>query len=1406
MVYKATWERFEYLNENKTKSFENLCRLLFKRTFFDKKTIFQSIPNTPGIEVLPIYCNELNKRISFQSKYFSSERNKYAEIKKSMEETITHYKGEIDTVYLYSNKELDLSCNQYKKIETLLRDNGIELILVVNDEILNKVIEYPELLQAYFNTGRLTIEWFNEKFAETKDIIGPRYTPEFNVETEAEKFLNLFLLNDKAIRAINNIKIKAIDDIKENRWNYRNYNDLMERVSLYITNIPDIDIDTIEESFNWATNLQKKFEKEFNAINTIIDSRQEKENSLREKGEYTQAADTYREIRELKYITNIKDLIDVSLQKQKLIKEKCLILKGEAGIGKTHLIASNVERQLENETPALMVLGTTLTSSLSLSSQIMGYLALDIKFEELLDLLEVSAEETDCVSTIFIDAINESTNKTDWETFIIKCIREVNKRERVKIVFSIRNGYDKLLFKGDSLKDRRGKDLIELEHYGFTYDSIESIREFLDFYNVAFSPVDYLQHKMNNPLFLKMFCETHDGQMCDFGGLFEKFITKIDKEVTIKINTSVDNLIWKFIEEFIDTQLKSDMHSISKEEIMNFKFWRIYGIEDKKLDYLAYLTQAGLLITFTTDNINEYYYIAFNLLENYLTAKHIIERFDNKDDLLNYLKDDLFKISKYGNFEKHYAPELVGFVCALYVKKYKSEIFEDLDVLNMGNEKDEVVSEYIKSFAWREPLGIDVTYFLKCARKYQASIEDVWNTLIINSVKPKHPMNAEFLHNFLFEKTMPLRDSAWTTYINSLDGEESRVLQIAKYYINGDKFNGANIEVVKLILVFFAWFLTSSNRYLRDTISKAMIEILRCNFKLCLGLLDLFKDVNDPYVIQRLYGVVCGACLRRNSEYKEEYKKLSKFVYNQIFNKEKVVADILLRDYARIIIERYLYEYNDLAGLEVEKIRPPYKSEDIPIVKQEKYADEGSHGWYRIEASMSPNCNGSPHMYGDFGRYTFQSALSDFENVDILNLFHYAMQYIKNDLGYDESLLGEYDYKYYRIHYGRGAGDIERIGKKYQWIALHHIYARMADNHKLKKYYGDELKDFESLWDENIRDFDPSFNWQKNKNIKSPEIKWFYFDKDDQFIKADSTKEEIEQWTKSVCEFFELHGERLSATFEKKEWVVFESHEEISFIKSILRNWVDSDKVGEQKIWEMSNAYFIKNCDWERLKEILTKKDLYNERFPEGDRSGDIYQGEYPWALKIIKNELNSWKDLVLKTGITHIEEYEIPEFLYEFSEDDSIVIKENGKKISQRVIEDDEIACKVLPANLELSWTKGLDHSIDDIGHAISVPCVEIIEHFNLNANDATGYYFAPNGDIVCFDAYSINKDKGLVMRKDYLEKFLLEKDYTLIWSCIGEKQFFKRNQAWGIWSGLFYYQDGNIVGEFKNNHKEDF
>ena len=67
-------------------------------------------------------------------------------------------------------------------------------------------------------------------------------------------------------------------------------------------------------------------------------------------------------------------------------------------------------------------------------------------------------------------------------------------------------------------------------------------------------------------------------------------------------------------------------------------------------------------------------------------------------------------------------------------------------------------------------------------------------------------------------------------------------------------------------------------------------------------------------------------------------------------------------------------------------------------------------------------------LYGDFGRYVFQSALEDFVNVDISNIYYYAMQFILNDLGYNAEWFAEYDQQrsgYDRHHVKR----VERIGK-----------------------------------------------------------------------------------------------------------------------------------------------------------------------------------------------------------------------------------------------------------------------------------------------------------------------------------------------------------------------------------------
>ncbi|WP_212637413.1 hypothetical protein, partial [Enterococcus sp. 2F9_DIV0599] len=83
---------------------------------------------------------------------------------------------------------------------------------------------------------------------------------------------------------------------------------------------------------------------------------------------------------------------------------------------------------------------------------------------------------------------------------------------------------------------------------------------------------------------------------------------------------------------------------------------------------------------------------------------------------------------------------------------------------------------------------------------------------------------------------------------------------------------------IKLLLTLFAWLLSSSNRDLRDKTSKAMIEILKKHFDLCRWLLEKFETVDDPYIIQRLYGIIFGVCTGSSSKSHQDFEKLVRYV------------------------------------------------------------------------------------------------------------------------------------------------------------------------------------------------------------------------------------------------------------------------------------------------------------------------------------------------------------------------------------------------------------------------------------------------------------------------------------------------------------------------------------------------
>ena len=96
---------------------------------------------------------------------------------------------------------------------------------------------------------------------------------------------------------------------------------------------------------------------------------------------------------------------------------------------------------------------------------------------------------------------------------------------------------------------------------------------------------------------------------------------------------------------------------------------------------------------------------------------------------------------------------------------------------------------------------------------------------------------------------------------------------------------------------------------------------------------------------------------------------------------------------------------------------------------------------------------------------------------------------------------------------------------------------------------------------------------------------------------------------------------------------------------------------------------------------------------------------------------------------------------------------------------------------------------------------CREIIDLLHLEQKVYDGYYFNPDGELVCFDASLSGICDGLLIRKDYLEQFLVATGLKLFWLCTGEKQFFrgKHSQIWKRWEGFVHYGQNGVCGNLK-------
>ena len=1395
--FEISWTQFELCNANQQTAFENMCRWLFNEFFFDGKELLHSDPNNPGVEVVPVYHVESEKWISFQSKYFSA--MDYEQIKHSARAAVSHYAGQLDIIYLYCNKDVTTSSQGYQAVESILSAHGIEIVPITNQEILTQVMKSETIAWHFFDYFTLSDEWLKNRLEASLASLGPRYNDEFNVQTNTEMYLNYFLCNADAVTEINRIKSEQLQSLKKNHWIHADCRLLRNKLISTIEAIPDISLGNILDCLSWPDTIKSACASEFEAILQMIKAKEKERTAERNKNNFDKSNKITNEINEYKALLHVPERIIPALLSCALMRQQILVVRGDAGVGKSQMVAVAAEKLVSNGYGAILLLGTDYLSNNTILTQTPEVLGVDLPVEALLHKLEALAIQNKTYSYIFIDAINESTYKNIWKPGLPLLITKLKNYPHIKLAVSIRTGYEKMVLNEAVRNGMDNGEIGNLVHQGFREESIDATLTFLNHYGIPFLPSYFLQAEMTNPLFLSLYCKNYTGENFDMYSLFERVIDKADREAqeAVEIDDSIP-LLQYLIDEIASIRLASNSIQISQSDLFDLGFWNRYGLADKKIKYVTSLIRSGFLIVTPFDD-TEWYSLGYNLLEDFVCAKSILRKYSRKEDLIPYLCNELLQIEN-GSITRYSNIDIAIIVCGLYADANREECFEDVEQnVTDDNDRYDLDDRYLKSFLWRKASSVDGDDFLRFINNHAVRRDAVFRVLIENSTKEHHPLNALFLHEILINRTPAKRDSLWTTFINHLVDDEERLFQLITYFDEGHLLDGLSAANTELILILLTWLLTSSNRFLRDKASKAAIELLKWNFGLCKSILQRFEKVNDPYVLQRLYGIVFGACVKRTEPKPEIFRELAEYVYSHIFDKEYVYPDVLLRDYARLIVERWLYENpDDSSCILTDRIKPPYKSEAIPIVEKQIYKDDESLGGgvSRIYFSMQINHADCPGMYGDFGRYTFQSALEHFDGVDIVNMYHYAMQYIRDELGYDEK-LSDYDglpkYHGYNRHDTR---KVERIGKKYQWIALYNILARVSDTY-LVKNWGGEPYPFEGPWEPYVRDFDPTLNVHFLQYPDAPAFE--RISNDVTFLDSSPSAMDIDRWKEAIPGSFNAIPARLSIQDTSgDDWIALITYEcaKKNPDKADDRFGIPS---GTQEIWYKAQAYFMKSTHFQLIKKHIESPQFSLQDFPEG---GDVYQlfnREYAWSpgFKSVFREL--WLEHEIETGEyrTVTEVYEVPDFENIEYDDEGNMQLRFVEKTYERQVPEDIIPVPIMPAYSRVLWEEEYDASQEETT-AFYIPCGKLVEDLHLHQKKHDGYYYTQDGMLACFDGNLAGVCDGLLIRADLLKKFLQMNDLMMFWSCIGEKQYFfgDYRQEWSRWSGCYHFEDDQILG----------
>ncbi|VVD85064.1 hypothetical protein [Pandoraea fibrosis] len=1086
----------------------------------------------------------------------------------------------------------------------------------------------------------------------------------------------------------------------------------------------------------------------------------------------------------------------------KLLFDPVLLIGGEWGTGKTHLLCDVTSKRLTCEAPTVLVLAKNFEGNVlaDICARLGEASSVEDKFAELED-----AGRGERGRTVFIiDGVNEGRRR-EWRKAIGVLLSLVTEHPNIGLIVTCRTPFEAIAIDKSDL----GKFHC-LQHYGFDDQEFDAQAAFFQYYKLPLPEVPLLDREFSRPLTLKLICQSLQNLSGKklakgFAGIasgqrgmtyvLESFVNRVGEPIALTFGLRPKGcwVLLKGDDQFTDKRiagfapcmaasLRSYVLPSEADRIVAASYPALRPTQRRALletmrtnglieeDVIWYSTRSG------KHKSRVVYRLPYQRFSDHLIARHLLKTYLDVSSPAA-IKASFAATSPLGSVFQmttrsfgHYAepgwaqalitefPERVGSM----LPSRERELFFALP--REAQNRNAYFEPFIEGLFWRNPTTFTegtrrvINKFLGAGSR---AWERVIDALAAVATKPNHPYHAKRIYKYLSHLPMADRDLRWSEYLRRryVSPTIHRLLTWAEKLDAVDMNRDAAAELV----VLFSLVLTTVVRSDRDLATKALVLIGEQHPDVLFSHAVACLDFNDPYLPERVLAAAYGVALslvdsKKAVSFRSQLGDLAKNLYRKMFAPRARYAThhTLMRDYALGIIE--VAQRAGCCKLPRTAVR--YLSRPFPSIPS-SFASDGTP-----DDAVKDAIGHAIQM--DFGNYTIGRLIPNRANYDdtIPDYIRVRAKIERRmfDLGYRDELFEQVEHEIGRSSWNASDEQkVDRYGKKYSWIAYFEMWGERDANRKLPDWRQDSRTSDCGV--------DPSFpKAPRDWAPPLPEL----------FGPPAATTEDwvaggyTPNW-RPLLVVPEING-------HQGEWVLVDG-----FVKG-------SDGEHGRELFAFLRGMFVakRNVDTLRSK-FLSVEYPGNEGIPEGANEHYLFAGEPGHRNNFARHLLNrngKYRRQMAEVFDEYVQDHSAGErgaptinfasMLYETTSDQEPPVLEFDIPTTRHIP-----GVRVELPSIEFGWES--HHSAQNTFSGFDIPAPSLIQRLGLSCcNREIDFLDSDGRPATLFrqagDGYFGDKHKLLYVRADMLRHYLKKTRQVLVWCNWGERDWLKKTEGYNL------------------------